>query len=299
MKRAPEIAEEILAKVAGLPKSLQSFPRELLEKQAADRREKLELPKPMTLADLQKTASDNQVDLPKIASVKPEEFSSIAADLVKIAERQSDDSEDVMLTAIAIVAQRHLEKEAAAKVPKAPKAAVLKPSITAHATPAPVAPAAQPWHAPAAAAGPMPAARPAPAAPGVPAPVPKRQASMRPPPSHAAAAASGNDTPGLMTRLKAKVMGSTSPAGYEVQKYHLRQQAELGQLQKKVPNPAQEAMQAEHAEAAAKRQHSSERSDKFLAAAPTMMLAAGTPLAAAAALRPREREKKEEVKIYK
>lgn len=113
VKNAPEIAEEILLKAASLPEGLRSFSRSLLEKQAVDTREKLQLPTRMTLADLQKMAHSNEVDLPKVASVKSDDFADIASQLRKVAERRDEDlAHEIFETAVALVASKQT-KEAA------------------------------------------------------------------------------------------------------------------------------------------------------------------------------------------
>jgi hypothetical protein len=119
IKRAPELAEEILLKAASpLPESLRSFSRDLLEKKAVDERERLQLPVRMTLADLQKIAHGKQVDLPKIASVSSEEFGDVAESLRKIAARgERELAEDVFMTAAAMVESR--QEKAAMPIPRA------------------------------------------------------------------------------------------------------------------------------------------------------------------------------------
>ncbi len=114
VKRAPEIAEGILAKVAALPvlpEGLRSFSKDLMSKEASSEEEKLQSPKRMTLAELQKLASGNKVDLPKVASVSTDSSSEIVASLRKIADRhEQENAEDVFAAAAAIVAH---SKEAA------------------------------------------------------------------------------------------------------------------------------------------------------------------------------------------
>lgn len=107
VKSAPELAEEILAKTAMLPKDLKSFPRELLEKEASTDTEKLELPKRMSVADLQKLASEKKIDLPNPGPVKADDYASVAGDLQKIAKAHEDETaRDVFSTAAAIVAHQ-------------------------------------------------------------------------------------------------------------------------------------------------------------------------------------------------
>lgn len=114
VKNAPEIAEEILLKAAELPEGLRSFSRSLLEKQAVDTREKLQLPPRMTLADLQKMAHSNEVDLPKVACGKSDDFADVAGQLRKVAERRDEElSQEIFQDAAALVAAKH---EKAAKI---------------------------------------------------------------------------------------------------------------------------------------------------------------------------------------
>ena len=104
VKRAPEIAEEILLKAADshLPKDLRSFAKELFEKQASVDEEKLELPKRISLDDLKKMAQAKGVDLPKV-DVNTNAAPEVATDLRKIAERaEKDEINDVLSTAAAI-----------------------------------------------------------------------------------------------------------------------------------------------------------------------------------------------------
>ena len=110
VRRAPEIAEEILAKMAILPKDLKSFTRNLLEKEASAQADSLKMPARMTIADLRKIAAGNKVDLPKVASVKAEEYGSVADGLRKMAERHAGETrDDVLALAVTI-----LEKSAGA-----------------------------------------------------------------------------------------------------------------------------------------------------------------------------------------
>lgn len=104
VKSAPELAEEILAKTAMLPKDLKSFPRELLEKEASTETEKLELPKRLTIADLQKIASEKKIDLPNPGPVKADDYASVAGELKKIAKAHEEETaKDVFINAAAIV----------------------------------------------------------------------------------------------------------------------------------------------------------------------------------------------------
>ena len=113
VKSAPELAEEILAKTAMLPKDLKSFPRELLEKEASTDTEKLELPKRLSIEDLKKIASEKKVDLPTPDPVNADDYASIAGDLQKIAKaHEQETAQDVLATAAAIVAHK---KEGGAK----------------------------------------------------------------------------------------------------------------------------------------------------------------------------------------
>lgn len=127
VRRAPEIAEEILAKTANLPKDLKSFTRNLFEKEASVETDSLKMPARMTVADLRKIAAGNKVDLPKIASVKAEEYGSVADELKKIAARHAEETRDDVLAAAVTI----LEKDAAkggiprrAPAPRAPAAPV-------------------------------------------------------------------------------------------------------------------------------------------------------------------------------
>jgi hypothetical protein len=110
VKRAPEIAEGILAKMAALPilpDGLRSFSKDLLTKEASTEEEKLQAPKRMSLAELQKLASGNKVDLPKVAAVSTDSSSEIADALKKIAARhEEENAEDVFASAAAIVAHQ-------------------------------------------------------------------------------------------------------------------------------------------------------------------------------------------------
>jgi hypothetical protein len=94
VKRAPEIAEEILLKAASsrLPDALKSFSKTLLNKEASDDREKLSLPSRMSLAELQKLAHDNKTDLPIVSVASADDWSDVAASLVKIASRHKDEA---------------------------------------------------------------------------------------------------------------------------------------------------------------------------------------------------------------
>jgi uncharacterized membrane protein len=90
-----------------LPKDLKSFPRELLEKEASVSTEKLELPKRLSVADLQKIASEKKVDLPTPGAVNADDYASIAGDLQKIAKaHEQETAQDVLATAAAIVAHQ-------------------------------------------------------------------------------------------------------------------------------------------------------------------------------------------------
>lgn len=107
VKKAPEIAEEILRKAASLPGPLSAFSRDLLTKEASDEREKLALPKRMTLDDLRKVAASKGADLPKVASAPTSEFSKVAAELRAVVERgEKEIAEDILATAAALVMQK-------------------------------------------------------------------------------------------------------------------------------------------------------------------------------------------------
>lgn len=111
VRRAPEIAEEILAKTASLPKDLRAFTKALFEKTASVKEEKLQLPQRLTLDDLRKIASTKQVDLPDVGNTPVDSSSSVVGDLRKLAHRyEVEESNDALATAAAIF----LEKSAAA-----------------------------------------------------------------------------------------------------------------------------------------------------------------------------------------
>lgn len=117
VKSAPEIAEEILLKTAGLPDSLRSFPRTLFEKEAVDTREKLQLPTRMTLSDLQKLAHETKTDLPRIAGVQSDEYTDVASQLRKIAAHaEEEEAREIFETGAALAAS----KTAAAAILKFP-----------------------------------------------------------------------------------------------------------------------------------------------------------------------------------
>jgi hypothetical protein len=112
VKRAPEIAEEILLKAASgyLPDVLRPYAKALLSKEASDDREKLVAPERMALSELQKIAHSNKVSLPVITSVNSDDWSSIAGDLVKVASRhEAENGREIFENAAAMVA---LKKEA-------------------------------------------------------------------------------------------------------------------------------------------------------------------------------------------
>jgi Cu/Ag efflux protein CusF len=109
VKRAPEIAEEILLKAASgyLPDVLRTYAKNLLSKEASDDREKLVAPERMALSELQKIAHSNKVTLPLIASVNSDDWSSIAGDLVKMASRhEAENGREIFENAAAMVAMR-------------------------------------------------------------------------------------------------------------------------------------------------------------------------------------------------
>lgn len=104
VRRAPEIAEEILAKTANLPKDLQTFTRGLFEKEAAQVGDPLKMPARMTIADLQKVASANKVDLPKVGAAPSDEYGSVAEGLRKMAEHHANETrDDILAAAVAIM----------------------------------------------------------------------------------------------------------------------------------------------------------------------------------------------------
>jgi hypothetical protein len=94
VKRAPEIAEEILLKAASgyLPDVLKPYAKNLLTKEASDDREKLVAPGRMSLAELQKLAHSNGTDLPAVSVTNVDGWSETAASLVKIAGRHRDEA---------------------------------------------------------------------------------------------------------------------------------------------------------------------------------------------------------------
>lgn len=131
VRRAPEIAEEILAKTAKLPESLKPFTRNLFEKEASQDTDRLRLPARMTLADLQKLASGNKVDLPKVASVKAEEYGSVADGLRKIASRAAEETKaDVLAAAVTILEKdaARAAARAAVRPPRAPRPPAAPPA---------------------------------------------------------------------------------------------------------------------------------------------------------------------------
>ncbi len=224
-KNAPEVAEEILSKVASLPKELSDFSRALLTKEASGEKEKLALPARLSLADLQKMASGNKTDLPKVDGVSSDDWKKIASDLSSIAKRgEEEEARDVLAGAAALVAHR-------------------KEAVVARITQAPIA------------------------------------------------------SPTAGTRIKA-FFGHT-PSKQHVELDSLRHQVEVGKLRKKLPKDP--LVQAEEVKADAAKSISEKRhrlAEHTIATAPAIGLAAGTPLAAAALMKG-DKEKKEEVKIYK
>lgn len=103
VKRAPDIAEEILQKTASLPEDLRSFTRTLLTKTASTQEEKLEAPKRTTWAELAKIAQENKVVLPEVKPVASEAGPEIAENLKKVAQHHRDEtSNDILATAAAI-----------------------------------------------------------------------------------------------------------------------------------------------------------------------------------------------------
>jgi len=108
VRRAPDIAEEILAKTASLPESLKNFTRALLTKEASDEKDRLELPKRMSLSELSKLAHTNKVDLPKVPDVQTDDYSKVASELLAIAKRGEEaEAREIFETATSIVASGH------------------------------------------------------------------------------------------------------------------------------------------------------------------------------------------------
>lgn len=114
VRRAPEIAEEILAKTANLPKDLQTFTRGLFEKEAAQVGDPLKMPARMTIADLQKVASANKVDLPKVGAAPSDEYGSVAEGLRKMAEHHANETRDDILAAAVAIMEKSAQGGAAA-----------------------------------------------------------------------------------------------------------------------------------------------------------------------------------------
>lgn len=106
VQTAPEIAEEILGKVAGIPKELVAFRKDLLSKEASSQEAALEPHRRMTVADLQKLAAPVKTDLPKIASVSADSWREIAGDLQKMAARNDAEvAREVFETGAALAAK--------------------------------------------------------------------------------------------------------------------------------------------------------------------------------------------------
>lgn len=123
VRRAPDIAEEILAKTAGvLPGALKSFTRDLLTKEASAKEEALRLPARVTLEDLRKVASGNGTSLPKVAQARSEEAPSIVEGLRKIAERhEQEEADDVLASAVAILEKKAVVAVMSPMLGRAPK----------------------------------------------------------------------------------------------------------------------------------------------------------------------------------
>lgn len=248
VQSAPEIAEEILLKISGLPKGLKSFPKDLLSKEASDQTEKLELPRRMSLAELQKIAHKNEVDLPKIGSVSSDSWSDICGDLRKIAEvNEEAQAREVFETGAAMAAQTKIAMppagavvQAAGRVARAPRPRVSAPRGAVGTGPTP-----QPRHP--------------------------------------------------LARI------FSEPATREHAAWRAHQEAGMA----KIPGTAQHASASEASRQSAATKNEGEASrgrhelaSHAIATAPMLGLAAGTPLAAAAILKSKDKSK-EEVKIYK
>jgi hypothetical protein len=109
VKRAPEIAEEILLKVSDsrLPSDLKAFSKALLSKEASDDREKLVAPARMSLAELQKIAHSNGTSLPVVAVTNVDDWADTAASLTKIASRhETENAREIFENATALVATK-------------------------------------------------------------------------------------------------------------------------------------------------------------------------------------------------
>jgi hypothetical protein len=231
VKRAPDIAEEILLKASELPSSLRSFSKSLLTKEASLDKEKLELPKRISLSELQKLASENRVDLPNIGAVDSSEYGTVSSQLVKIAKRHEEEtSRDILASAAALVASR--ETKEAARVTATPRSL-----------------------------GPRPQA------------------------------------PGFWSRQFGRLFPG-GEHGARLREYQLRRAAYEGQLERRIPRPADPLVEAEKVKAERAAQ-TGRTVEKAIAVMPLTALGVGTPLAAAALLRGGEKAKKEEVKIYK
>lgn len=242
VKRAPEIAEEILAKVASLPAGLQTFSQDLLTKTAAPAEEKLVYPGRLSLEDLRKAAAGRGVDLPKVAAVPTADAEKVAGDLRALAKRAAAAAaEDIALTAAAIVAEG--QEKAAMRVQPRPRTRVPRPAPVGRATSVLAAQPHNPF---------------------------KRLFSEKSRREHELWRAKANEQMG-------KVEGTPQ---------HTQRMGEKAL-----------ADEARHREDASKRR--TDFAEKAISAAPAMGLAVGVPLAAAAALKPGPREKREEVKIYK
>lgn len=120
VRRAPEIAEEILAKTANLPKDLKSFARNLFEKEASTQTDSLKMPARMTISDLRKIAAGNKVNLPKIASVKAEEYGGVADGLRKMAERHAKETRDDVLALALTILEKGAAGAGGTVVPRVP-----------------------------------------------------------------------------------------------------------------------------------------------------------------------------------
>lgn len=288
VKRAPEIAEEILLKASDsrLPGDLKAFSKSLLNKEASDDREKLVAPARMSLADLQKVAHENKTVLPTVTVSSVDDWADTVASLTKVAaDHDAANAREIFENAAALVAT----KEAAggprmkirAKGPgwgggggPTPPPAAAAPSVSAAlpGSPSAVLPAAKrPARGP----------RPAPGGSGAP--------SSKPSPS-------GAEPVGGWTRFKAFMGGRESQ--HKVKMRDIHQGVEESKLRSKMPKTPEEmerAAERSTAEVSSERRH--ELAGAGLRQAPFMAAAIGVP-ATAIAMR-RDPAKKEEVKIYK
>lgn len=289
VKRAPEIAEEILLKASDsrLPGDLKAFSKSLLNKEASDDREKLVAPARMSLADLQKVAHENKTVLPSVTVSSVDDWADTVASLTKVAaDHDAANAREIFENAAALVATkeaaaRGLNLKVKAKGPgwgggggPTPPPAAAAPSVSAAlpGSPSAVLPAAKrPARGP----------RPAPAGAGAP--------SSKPSPS-------GAERVGGWTRFKA--WAGNREAQHTVKMRDLHHGVEESKMRSKMPKTPEEmerAAERSTAEVASERRH--ELAGAGLRQAPFMAAAIGVP-ATAIAMR-RDPAKKEEVKIYK